>query len=118
MSLDFSGYGYISKNGAKSSLHCEHAIYSGFRRSSYFNLKASHYRMESAKLILAIFTWIGLGSYFAGIFLNINTWKSTVLAFFGFAFILLKFIGLSIRIWQSYKREEIEIKILRKKSEE
>lgn len=116
MPFDFSGSGYISKNGKQSSLHREHAIHSSVKRGSIFNLKANPLRME-AKLFLTVLSWIGLGSYIAGIWLNIGSWKGDVLFLCGLAFMLLKFIRLTLRTWQSYKREEIELKILKKKSE-
>lgn len=115
--MDFSDNRYISKNGAKSLDNSEHVIYSTAKRGSFFNFKASPQRME-AKLFLTVLSWIGLSSYIAGVFLNIGTWKADILAVFGFAFILLKFIRLTIKTWQSYKREEIELKILKKKSKE
>jgi hypothetical protein len=117
MPIDFSNPGYVSKNGQQSLHNSEHAVYSGVKHSSFLNPKASPQRME-AKLFLTVLSYIGLGSYVAGVVLNIGTWKADILAVFGFAFILLKFIRLTLKTWQSYRREEIEIKVLKKKSEE
>jgi hypothetical protein len=117
MSANFQNPGYISRNGKQSSLHSEHAVHSSFKRGSFFNTPTNNKRME-AKLFLTVLSYIGLGSYIAGVFLNIGTWKADLLAVFGFAFILLKFIRLTIRTWQSYKREEIEQQILKKQTEE
>jgi hypothetical protein len=114
MPFNLSNIGYFSKNGKQSQLHSEHAIYSSARRGSLFNFKASPHRMET-KLFLTVLSWIGFSSYIAGIFLNIGSWKSDILFLSGMAFILLKFIRLTIKTWQSYKREEIEQQILKKK---
>lgn len=117
MSFDFSNNGYVSKSGAKSLPNSEHVIYSTTKRSSFFNLKASPKRME-AKLFLTVLSWIGLSSYIAGIFLNLNNWKADILFLCGLAFMLLKFVRLTVRTWQSYKREEIEQQILKRQTEE
>lgn len=95
MSFDFQGSGYISKNGKQSQLHSEHVIHPSARRGSFFNLKASPKRMET-KLFLTVLSWIGLSSYIAGIFLNLNTWKADILFLSGLAFMLLKFVRLTI----------------------
>lgn len=116
MSFDFSNNGYVSKNGGKSLPNSEHVIYSTTERGSFFNPKASPKRME-IKLFLTVLSWIGFSSYIAGIFLNLNNWKADILFLCGLAFMLLKFIRLTIRTWQSYKREEIEQQILKKKVE-
>ena len=117
MPINFSGSGYISKNGKQSSLHSEHAIHSSVKRGSIFNLKESPKRME-AKFLVTVLSWVGLSSYIAGILLNLNNWKADILFLTGMAFMLLKFIRLTIRTWQDCRREEIEIKVLKKKSEE
>lgn len=114
MSFDFQDSRYISKNGKQSSLHSEHAIHSSIKRGSLFNLKASPQRMEM-KIFLTV---IGVLTYLGGILFNLNTWKSDLLFLLGLMFMLLKFIRLTIRTWQSYKREEIELRILEKKSKE
>lgn len=117
MPMDFSNDGYISKNGAKSLDNSEHALFSSFKRGGIFHHKASPKRMET-KLFITVLSWVGLGSYIAGIFLNLSTWKADLLFLCGLAFMLLKFIRLTIRTWQAYKREEIEQEILRKKAED
>ena len=113
MSASFQDRGYISRNGAQSSLHREHAIHSGIKRGSYFNFKASPKRMETN--LLTVFTWIGVGSYIGGILLNLTNWKSDILFWVGFGFVVLKFVGRLIKTWQAYKREEIEQQILKRK---
>ena len=117
MQMDFSNSGSVSKNGAKSLSNSEHVIYSTAHRGSFFNFKASPKRMET-KLFLTVLSWIGLGSYVGGIFLNLNNWKADILFLCGLGFILLKFIRLTVRTSQSYKREEIEQQILKKKVKE
>lgn len=117
MPINFSNPGYVSKNGKQSPLHGEHAIHGSGKRGGFLNLKANPKRME-AKLFLTVLSWIGLGSYVAGIFLNLKTWKADLLFLCGIAFMLLKFIRLTISTWQSYKREEIEQDILKKQTEE
>lgn len=117
MSFDFQGNRYVSRNGRESPLHRQHVMDSSIKRGSLFNFKASPHRME-AKIILTVLSWIGFSSYIAGIFLNIGTWKSDIMFSTGMAFILLKFVRLGIKTWQSYKREEIEQDILKKKIKE
>lgn len=114
MSMDFSNNGLFSTNGAKSINGSERAISGGIRRGDYFNNQASPQRMET-KIILAVLSWIGIWSYFGGIFLNLNNWKSDILFGCGLAFIVLKFVRLVIKTYQSYRREEIEQQILEKK---
>lgn len=113
----FSNPGYVSRNGKQSLPSSEHTVYSSVKRGGFLNNKASPHRMET-KLFIAVLSWIGLGSYIAGIFLNLNNWKADMLFLCGLAFMLLKFIRLTIRTWQSYKREEIEQNILKRKSKE
>lgn len=117
MSFNFSDRGWVSKNGKQSSLHREHAIYNSARRSSFFNHPTSPKGMKM-KLFLTILKLIGFSSYICGILLNIGNWKADLLFLAGVAFALLKFIRLTLKTWQSYKREEIELKILKKKSQE
>lgn len=114
MSINFQDFRFISRNGKHTAVQSEHAFRSSFVRNGYINNATNNKRMET-KLFLTVLSWIGLGSYVAGILLNIGTWKSDILAVLGFAFILLKFIRLCLRTWQSYKREEIEQQILKKK---
>lgn len=116
MSFDFSDSRYISRNGQQSPLHREHAIHSSVKRGSIFNHKGSPKRME--KLFITVLTWLGLGAYIGGILLNLANWKSDILFLSGCGFMLLKFIRLTIKTWQSYKREEIEQQILKKKANE
>jgi hypothetical protein len=115
MPMDFSNGRYISANGAESFSNSERVVSSTTKRSSIFNGKTSPQRME--KLFLTVLSWVGLGSYIGGILLNLSNWKSDILFLAGCGFMLLKFIKLTIRTWQSYRREEIEIKMLKKKSE-
>lgn len=117
MPINFSNPGYVSKNGKQSLPDSEHAIYSSVKRGSYFNHQANPKGMET-KLFLTVLSWVGVGSYIGGIFLNLSTWKADLLFLCGLAFMLLKFIRLTIRTWQSYRREEIELKELKKKSDE
>ena len=117
MPMDISNSGYISKNGAQSLNNSEHVIHSTANSRSIFNFKGSPKRMET-KLFLTVLSYIGLGSYIGGIFLNLNNWKADILFLCGLAFMLLKFIRLTIRTWQSYKREEIEQQILRKQADD
>lgn len=113
MQTPFSDNGYISKNGRQSSLHREHAIYSSIKRGSILNLNASPERME--KLFIIVFSFVGYGSVIGGILLNLANWKSDILFLMGCFFMLLKFIRIVIRTGQSYRREQIEQAILKKK---
>lgn len=115
MSFDISDSRYVSRNGKQSPLHREHAIHSSIKRGSFFNFKASPTGMET-KLFLTLLSWIGFGSYLGGILLNLTNWKSDILFLSGCAFMLLKFIRLTIKTYQSYKREEIEQQILKKRA--
>lgn len=117
MPINFQNRGYISRNGKQSSIHSQHAIHSSVKRGSFFNHPTINKRME-AKLFLTVLSWVGLSSYIAGIFLNLNNWKADILFLCGLAFMLLKFVRLTIRTWQSYKREEIEQEILRRQAED
>jgi len=113
MSAHFSDNRYISRNGKQSPLHRQHAMDSSIKRGSFIDFKASPQGME--KLYLTVLTWIGFSSYIGGILLNLANWKSDILFVAGCGFMLLKFIRLTIKTWQSYKREEIEQKILKSK---
>lgn len=108
MSLDYRNNGYISKNGAKSLHPSEHVIYSTSRRGSNFNLQGNPRRMET-KLIITIFTWAGATAYFGGLFLNAGNWKGDLLSLFGFAFILLKFIRLTLRTWFEFRKQNLDL---------
>lgn len=113
MSFDFSDTGYVSRNGKQSPLHREHAIHSSAKRGSFFNLKASPKRME--KIIIVVFSLIGYGSVIGGILLNLANWKSDVLFISACLFMALKLVRYILRMAQSYRREEIEQQILKKK---
>lgn len=117
MPIDFQDSGFISRNGKHTTVQSEHAVRSSFVRGGYIDSPTNNKRME-AKIFLTVLSYIGLGSYIAGVLLNIGTWKADLLAIFGFAFILLKFIRLTIRTWYDAKRQDIEIKVLRKKADE
>lgn len=113
MQTPFSNNGYfVSRNGKQSQIHRERLISFGVKRSFISNPKTNILGME-AKIIL---TWIGFGTYIGGILLNLTNWKSDILFLSGCAFMLLKFIRLTIKTWQSYKREEIEQQILKKRA--
>lgn len=114
MQTPLSDRGYVSRNGRQSSLHREHAIHSSVKRGSFFNFKASPKGME-AKIFVTILTLLGIGSYIGGIISNWESWKSALLFWCGLAFMLLKIIRLILRTIQSYKREEVERQILKKK---
>lgn len=113
MSFDFSDSHSVSRNGKQSPLHREHALHSSIKRGSYFNFKASPKGMETN--LLTALSWIGFGSYVGGILLNLTNLKSNILFWVGFGFVVLKFVGRLIKIWQAYKREEIEQQILKRK---
>ena len=117
MPTDFQDSRFISRNGKHTTVQSEHAFRSSFVRGGYIDSPTNNKRME-AKIFLTVLSWVGVGSYVAGIFLNIKTWKADVMFLCGLAFVLLKFIRLTIKTWQSYKREEIEQQILKKQSEE
>jgi hypothetical protein len=70
------------------------------------------------KILLTIGSLIGYSSVIGGILLNLATWKSDILFISGCCFLFLKAIRLVIKIYQGYKREEIEQMILKKKIEE
>lgn len=116
MSFNFQDNRFISRNGKHTAVQSEHALRSSFVRGGHINNPTNNKRMET-KLFLTVLSWIGLGSYVAGVLLNIGTWKSDILAILGFAFILLKFIRLTLKTYFEAKKEEIELKILRKKAE-
>jgi hypothetical protein len=70
------------------------------------------------KILLTLLSWIGYGSVIGGILLNLATWKSDILFGSGLCFLFLKVVRMVIKIYQGYKREEIEQMILKKKIEE
>src|SRR6478736_9275129 len=111
MQTPFSNSGYISTNGRQSSIHREHPIYDSVGGRSIFNPSTSHQRMET-KILLTVLSYVGYGSVLGGILLNLANWKSDILFGSGLVFLFLKFIRIMIRIYQEYKREEIEQKIL------
>lgn len=117
MSSYFQDNGYISRSGKQSSLHREHAIHTSVDRSSIFNPSTSHPRMET-KALLVVLSLIGYSSVICGILLNIENWKSDILFCCGCVFMFLKLVRVIIKTWQSYKREEIEQMILKKKIED
>lgn len=113
MQTSFQDNGYISKTGRQSQIHSEHVISNSVVRCGFFDLKTSPQRME--KLFLIVLNGIGWGSYISGILLNLASWKSDILFLCGLLFLLLKFIRIVIKTGQSYKREQIEQEILKKK---
>lgn len=115
MSFDFSDSRYVSRNGKQSSLHRKHALDSSVKRGSFFDFKESPQRME--KLFVIIFSLIGYSSVIGGILLNLANWKSDILFWMGCFFMILKFIRILLRTAQSYRREQIEQEILKKKLE-
>lgn len=117
MQTPFSDNRYVSRNGRQSPLHRQHAILSSVKRGSLFDFKASPKRMET-KIIVTLLTLLGIGSYIGGILSNLENWKSDLLFGVGLAFAFLKFVRLVLKTVQSYKREEVERHILKKKSHE
>lgn len=113
MQTNFQNTGYNSRAGRQSQIHREHAIYNSVVRSGFIDLKTSPQRME--KLFLIVLNGIGWGSCIGGILLNLASWKSDILFVSGCAFLLLKFIRIVLKTGQSYRREQIEQEILRKK---
>jgi hypothetical protein len=111
----FSNNEFFHKNGKQQQVYSQHSISPIIGSNNIHNPTPSNKRME--KLILHAVLTTGFGAYLFAIFLNIGTWKADLLFFMGAAFIILKFIRLSIRTWQDYKRTEIEIRIKRKESE-
>lgn len=113
----FSNNGFLPKNGAERGLYSNDSIPRHVDYSGILQRKTAPKRMEP-KLIVAILTWVGFSSYVGAIFLNIGTWKADLLVVFGGAFMLLKFIRLTMKTWYECQRQEIEIKMLKKKAEE
>jgi hypothetical protein len=113
----FSNNGFLPKDGAERGAYSNHTLPPRVDYSGILQRKTAPKRMET-KLIVAIFTWVGLSSYIGAILLNIGTWKADLLVVFGGAFMLLKFVRLAMRTWYECQRQEIEIKMLKKKSEE
>ncbi len=115
MQTPFSNNGYISKNGRQSSLYREHAIHNSVKRGSFFNPSTSNNRMET-KLFLIILSWLGVGSYIGGIWLNIGNWKANLMFIIGLLFMIMKFIRYSLKTWQDYRKGELEIKKRKRES--
>lgn len=69
------------------------------------------------KIIFSVLSALGITSYITAILLNIGTWKADILFGIAVLFGIVKFIRYTIRTWQDYRRGEIEIKNLQKKSE-
>lgn len=112
----FSNHRDIHKNGSQPRNNSNSLVYHSPRSNHLPNPNQTKGRMEP-NLIFTVLSAIGAGSYISAILLNMGTWKSDLLALFGFAFILLKFIRLTIKTWQDYRKEELQIKVMRKKSE-
>lgn len=113
----FSNNGFLPKNGAERGVYSNNTLPRRVDYSGILQRKTAPKRMET-KLIVAIFTWVGLSSYVGAIILNIGTWKAGVLVVLGGVFMLLKIVRFAMRTWYECQRQEIEIKILKKKSEE
>lgn len=110
----FSDRGYISRNGSKRNIYSDNSV---SKRTGYQHLSNPERtpKIVETKLILSILTGTGIISYIYAIILNIGTWKADILFLIGAAFLLMKFIRLTIKTWQEYRREEIEIKAIQKK---
>lgn len=113
----FSNNGFLPKNGAERGVYSNNSIPRRVDYSGILQYKTAPKRME-AKLIVTIFTWVGFSSFFGAILLNIGSWKADILVVFGGAFMLLKFVRLAMKTWYECQRQEIEIKMLKKKSED
>jgi hypothetical protein len=111
----FSNNGHFIQNRKQQNLCSEHVVRSSPIGNSIHNPISTKKRME--KLVIHVLLGTGFVSYLWALFLNVGSWKGDILALLGFAFILVKFIRLCIRTWQDYRKEEIEIKVLKKKSE-
>jgi hypothetical protein len=114
----FSDNWFLSQNGAKREVYSDNAISHRVNYSGISNHQTAPKGKMETKLIFTILTWLGFGSYFGAIILNVGTWKADVLVVFGGAFLLLKFIRLTLKTWYECKRQEIEIKMLQKKANE
>lgn len=115
MSFNFSDRGYSSRNGRQSQIHREHAISGGIGGGSFLNLKERPTRMETKAILVALSWILGYGSVIGGILLNLSNLKSDILFGMGLLFMTLKIVRYGLRMWQAYKREEIEQLILKKK---
>lgn len=113
----FSNNGYISRNGAKHSIYDNDSVR---KRTNYNHLPnhTSNQKRVEAKILAWALTGTGIISYVWAIFLNLKTWKADVLFLLGAAFLLMKFIRLTIKTWQEYRKEELEIKAIQKKHKE
>lgn len=110
----FSNNWFISKNGAKREIYSDDSV---SHRTIYYNIPHPNARKKmETKLILSILSWAGVGSYVAGILLNMGTWKSDLMFFVGFLFMVMKLIRYTIKTWQDFRRGEIQIK--KEKTEE
>lgn len=113
MPFNFSGDGYISRNGSKSLSSSEHVILSSANRDYITNPKSSSQRMEA--IIIKALTWIGITSYVGAILLNAGNWKADVLWFLALMFGVVKFLRYCMKTWQDFRKGELEIKAQRKK---
>lgn len=113
----FSGNRFFSENGAERAIYSNNPISRNVDYSGILQRKTAPKRMET-KLILTIFTWVGVSSYVGAIFLNIGTWKSGLLVVFGGAFMLLKLIRLGLKTWYECRENEIKLEMMRKKIED
>lgn len=112
----FSNNWHISRNGSKRQVYSDNSVSKRTLNNYSPNRKTTDKRVET-KIIFSVLSALGITSYITAILLNIGTWKADILFGIAVLFGIVKFIRYTIRTWQDYRRGEIEIKNLQKKSE-
>lgn len=110
----FSNNWFLSKNGAKREIYNHNSISHRTNYSHIPNDQTAPKRMET-KIILTIFTWLGVTSYVWALFINSGTWKADVLWGLAVMFGVIKVIRYGAKTWQEFRRDELEIKAQKKK---
>jgi hypothetical protein len=111
----FSDNWFLSQNGAKREVYSDNAISHRVNYSGISNHQTAPKRTMETTLILKIITWLGVSSYIGAIWLNIGTWKADILWGLALMFGVVKFIRYSVKTWQDFRKEELNIKAQRKK---
>lgn len=99
----------VHRNGTEQHIYSNNAIYPGTFNNHIPNSKQATRRME-AKLILGIFTGLGITSYIWAVILNIGSWKGDVLFGIAVLFGILKVLRYGMKTWQDYRMRELEIR--------
>lgn len=108
---------YVPQNREQRDFYSEHTICNGARHNRFSDPNQTERGME-IKLLMGIFTGLGITSYVWAIILNIGSWKSNLLFGLALLFGIAKFLRYAIRTWQDYRKGELEIKKIRKEQGE